>query len=99
MENKKEPSKRRSKKKTLTPPKSEGSSYKRITVEQLNDLGYQLTGRQFNMGNNSDNYLVLELRNEDNKVEVSFCYLYSREDKSGVILADTFSFCMKRYLK
>lgn len=98
MENKKEPAKRRTKKKTPTESVSGGPSYKRISINMLNQFGYQLTGRQFNMGNNSSNYLVLELRNEDNKKEVGFCYLFSQEDGTGVILPDTFSFYMKNHM-
>ena len=99
MENNGEPKKRRPKKKAPTEANSGGSSYKRISIEMLTDLGYHLTGRQFNIGTKGDNYLVLELKNEDNKKEVTFCYLYSREEGLGVILPDTFSFYMNYYGK
>lgn len=84
--------------KTLAIVSSEGSSYKRITIEELNNLGYELAGREMPMGKLRDaRYRILEMKNEDNKNTISWCYLYSMDEQAGVILPNTYNFYLMRY--
>ena len=75
--------------KTLAIVSSEGS-FRKITIEELNTLGYELTGTQMPMGNKPYKYVVMEVKNEDNKQELSFCYLYSLDAETGVILPNRY---------
>ena len=59
---------------------------KKITVTALKNLGYRLSGKQIPVGNKPHEYGILELWNEDNKKEVSFCILFSTKSVSAIIL-------------
>jgi len=76
--------------KALTIKPGEGF-FHRITIEKLNDLGYELTGRQKLMGGRPYRYVLLAIRHEGDKNEVGFCYLYSYEEETGVVLPKTFN--------
>jgi len=66
--------------------------YKKITVFELNNLGYRLGERRMKMGSgNPAKYLILEIWNEDNKKDLSFCFLYSVKEQAGVILPHTYT--------
>lgn len=78
-------------------PTGEGS-FRRITIDELNALGYELTGRQMPIGRSPFKYVLLELKNDYNKQELSFCYLYAIEEQHGVILPDTYK-CYLNKLK
>lgn len=81
--------------KTLTIAKSEGS-FRKITIDELNELGYEISGRQLPMGNKPIIYGIFEIKNEDNKHELSFCYLYSIVEQTGVILPNTYNWYVKK---
>lgn len=84
--------------KTLAIVSSEGS-FRKITVEELNNLGYELTGSQTPMGDKPFKYVIMEVKNEDNKQELSFCYLYSLSAETGVILPNRYGHYMwKKWL-
>ena len=76
--------------KALTIKPGKGFFHK-ITIIELNDLGYELTGRQKLMGSRPYKYALLAVRSEGSKHEASFCYLYSHEEKSGVVLPKSFN--------
>jgi hypothetical protein len=85
---------------TLAIAASEGS-FRKITIEELNNLGYEITGTQMPMGERPYRYGLLELMNEGEnckdkmRQELNFCYLYSLVEQTGVILPHKF----KHYLK
>ena len=81
--------------KTLAIAPSEGS-FRKITIDELNDLGYELTGKQMPVGEKPYRYGILEIKNEDNKLELSFCYLYSLDDQTGIILTHSFRWYLSR---
>ena len=70
--------------KTLAIVSSEGS-FRKITIEQLNSLGYELSGTQMPMGRKPFKFGLFEIKNEDNKRELDFCYLYSCDDQTGMV--------------
>ena len=45
---------------------SEGS-FKKITVQELNDLGYEITGRQIFVGSRPYKYGIMEVKEENTK--------------------------------
>ena len=70
--------------------------FNKLTVDELNSLGYELSGRQLPMGNAPIRYALMDIKNEDNKLEVGFCYLYSVESQTGIILPNTFGYYLKK---
>lgn len=63
-----------------------------IRVGELRDLGYKLTGEQLALGDKPIKYGILEVKNEDNTKEVSFCLLFSTRSMQGVILPRPYHF-------
>lgn len=61
---------------------------KRITIGQLRELGYALSSRQLPLGNRPYRYGIMEVIHEDRKIQdvVTFAYLYSTLDQTGIIL-------------
>lgn len=65
---------------------------KYIEVRTLAKLGYKLSGKQIPLGEKPHKYGILEVRNEDNKKEISFCLLFSTRSMHGVILPHPYHF-------
>ena len=74
---------------------SEGS-FKKITIQELNDLGYELTGRQIFVGDRPHKYMLMEVKEENTKYVMSFCYLASLEDQTGIILPQPYNDFIKK---
>lgn len=74
---------------------SEGS-FKKITVQELNDLGYELTGRQIFVGDRPYKYTIMETKEENTKHIMSFCYLASLEMQTGIILPQPYNEFIKK---
>lgn len=70
----------------------ETAHFKKITIDELNNLGYEITGRQLAIGKKPIKYALMEVRNEDRITPVGFCYVFSIEDNTGVILAKDFNY-------
>lgn len=71
-------------------------SFKKISVKQIKSLGYKLTDSQIPLGTKPYKFGILELKNESDNKEVSFCMLYSTEDKMGIILPNSFNYYLIR---
>ena len=65
--------------------------FRKITIEELNDLGFELTGRQMPVGSRPYKYGLLEIHQENDKEPAGFCYLYSLTSQTGIIRPDTFN--------
>lgn len=72
---------------------------KKIKVTQLKKLGYKLGDKQIPLGKRPYKYGVLEVENEDNKREVSFCYLFITREMTGIILPHPFAFYKLHQIK
>lgn len=79
----------------ILPKKSLADKYRKITVPELKFLGYELGRRQMPIGDKPYRYGIVEIVNEDNTRIVSFCYLYSTIDKTGIILTHSFDYYLK----
>jgi hypothetical protein len=75
--------------------------FRKITIETLNELGYELTGSAISMDSNSPpKYSIMEVRNEgEKKSTVTFSYLFSLEDSTGVILEHGYSYYYRKSRK
>lgn len=71
------------------------AGFKKITIEQLNDLGFELTGRQLSMGQPA-RFGIMEVMHENCRTIARFSYLYSLDDQTGVILPDLFEVYYRR---
>ena len=71
-------------------------SFRKLSVKQLKNLGYKLTDNQIPLGTKPYKFGILELKNEDNVKEVSFCMLYSTEDRMGIILPNPYNYYLMR---
>lgn len=74
------------------------TSFKKITVKELNQLGYLVGKQQSPIGDKPYKFVVVEMLNEDKKGEVSFCMLYSTESKSGLILPNPYRYYLSHPL-
>ena len=61
-------------------------NYKKIPLENLKNLGYRLSGKQIPLGAKPYRHGIMEVKNEKDDDLVSFSYLYSVLDETGVIL-------------
>lgn len=61
---------------------------KKISVTELIKLGYRLSGRQIPLGSKPFKFGIMEVVHDDKKVTdiVTFCYLYSTVQQTGIIL-------------
>ncbi len=74
-------------------------SNKKIKVNQLKKLGYRLGDKQIPLGKKPHRYGILEVFNEDNKKEVSFCYLFITREMAGIILPQPFHYYQLHKIK
>ena len=74
----------------LTIAASEGS-FKKITIAELNNLGYEITGRQMPVGTRPCKYGLMEVKEEGSKHIMSFCYIFSLESQTGIIVPRPFN--------
>lgn len=72
---------------------------RRIKVDKLKKLGYQLGDKQIPLGKKPHRYGILEVLNEDNKREVGFCYLFLTREMAGIILPQPFEFYRVHQIK
>lgn len=74
------------------------STHRKLSVKQLKNFGYKLSDNQIPLGNKPYKFGILEVRNDGihgNK-EVSFCLLYSVDDKMGIILPNKYNYYIGR---
>ena len=69
---------------------------RKLSVRQLKNLGYRLTDNQIPLGVKPYKFGVMEILNDDNHKEVSFCLLYSVDDKMGIILPNPYNYYIMR---
>lgn len=65
-------------------------SFKKISFGMLRSLGYEPTMCYIPLGEKPYNFKIYEMKNLDNKREISFCFLYSTREKVGIVLPNTF---------
>ena len=70
-----------------------------LTIDRLNELGYEITGRQIPLGAKPIKHALLEIKNEDNLREVGFTCLYSIDDQAGLIIPRPFKTWMRNPLE
>lgn len=71
-------------------------SFRKLSVRQLKNFGYKLTDNQIPLGTKPYKFGILEVKNENNNQEVSFCMLYSTDDKMGIILPNSYNYYLAR---
>lgn len=71
------------------------TAFQKLTIYDLNQFGYELTGRQIPLGSKPNKFAIMEVKNDDNMATVGFCYLFSIADQSGVILSHNFDYCVR----
>lgn len=69
---------------------------RKISVREVKKLGYKLGDNQIPLGEKPYKYAVLEVKNEDNNREVSFCLLYSVAEKLSIILPNPYGYYVLR---
>jgi hypothetical protein len=68
---------------------------RKITVVQLHELGYIVSTRRMVIANPKEEhpvFYVAEILDEDTKTATSFCYLYSINKRTGVILKHKYDY-------
>jgi hypothetical protein len=71
------------------------TTFRHLTVAQLNDLGYELTGRQSAIGSKPVKYALMEVKDEDSRDTAGFCYLFAIKQQTGIILANPFFYYLR----
>ncbi len=70
--------------------------HKKISAGEIKKLGYKFTDNQIRLGQKPYKFGILELKNEVGNREVSFCLLYSVDDKMGIILPNPYQYYVLR---
>jgi len=66
---------------------------KKIRPIDLKGLGYRLSGKQIPIRSSKPKvFTIMEVFNEDNQRELSFCYLFNSRVMSGIILPNPFHY-------
>lgn len=74
------------------------ATFKKLSVQYLKILGYDLSKRQTNLGNKPYKFKLIEVLNDDKKGMPDFSFLYSVESKEGIILPHAFDYYSKHPL-
>jgi len=70
----------------------------KLSVDQLEALGYRITGDKHQIRTSIGKFVVYEVSNEDNKRDVDFCYFYEGSSKMGVILPHSYEYYLRNPL-